>query len=121
MGASVVHEAARQPVAGDGLAGLEAERAALQPGQLGEHKLRGFRPGQDRLGLAQEQASGLRQLDAAADPAEQLGAVAPFQRADRGADRRLRQVQSFRRPRDMLPLGDGDEDAKLFEGHVRDR
>ena len=38
-------------------------------------------------------------------------------RGDRSADRRLRQVQRLGRPRDMLALGDGDEDAELFESH----
>ena len=56
MGAAIIHEVARQPVAGDGLARLEAERAAPEAGELGQHELRRFRPGQHSLGLAQEQA-----------------------------------------------------------------
>lgn len=42
----------------------------------------------------------------------------PLQRGDRRTDGRLGEVQSLGRAGDVLPLGDGDEDAELVERHI---
>ncbi len=117
MRAPECDQMARQPIAGNGLAGLHRERPALQPPELGEGKLRGLGARQHRLRLGQEQPPRLGQLDAAPNPVEQPDRVARFQRGNGAARRRLRQVQRLRRPRHVLPLGHGDEDTELVEGH----
>jgi hypothetical protein len=45
--------------------------------------------------------------------------LAGFQRRDGVTRRGLREIQPPRASVTFLPLGGGDEDAKLFEGHVK--
>ena len=117
IGAAERHQVARQPIADDRLARLHRQGAALEAAKLRQHQFRRFGARQHRPSLRQEDGSGLGQLDTPADAMEQLGAVPRFQRRDRGAGRRLRQMQRLGRPRDMLAFGDGDKDAKLVECH----
>ena len=79
----------------------------------------GRRPFEDGLGLGQEPAPGLGELDVAADPVEQLDAVLLFKRADGGRRRRLGNAQQLGRLGHVAALGDGDEDAQLVQGHTR--
>jgi hypothetical protein len=59
---------APQPIAGDGLAGMNGEDAAFEIALFGEDKLGRLGPRQDGARLGQEQGARLGQLDAAADP-----------------------------------------------------
>ena len=113
-------EPARQPVAGDGLAGVQQQRAALQLAHLGQLQPGRRSPRQHGAGLVQEHAAGLGQLDATSDPGEQLDLAPVLERVDRVADGRLRQVERPRRLRHVLPLGHGDEHAELLQGHRTD-
>ena len=66
-------EKRRQPITCDGLTGPQAQPPAQQAVELGE-RLFGFRDfGENRLRFWQQNPSGLRQLDAPADPVEQCG------------------------------------------------
>ena len=109
--------ARRQPVGGDGLAGEQPHRAALQPRQIVQHPLRRLGLGQHRPRLGQKGRPGRVQGQAPAHPVEQPGPVPRLQGRDRRADRRLGQAQRLGRPRHVQTLGHGDEDAKLFQGH----
>ena len=108
----------RQPVAGDRLARLDREGAALETAEVFEGSFRQLHPGQHGASLGQEHGAGFGQLDPAPNAVEQLGAMPGFKRRDRGAGRRLGKVQGLGGPRDVLAFGDGDEDAKLFERHT---
>jgi hypothetical protein len=90
--------------------------AALQPGEIGKHRLGGGGARQHRASLDEEQAPGIGQRDAAADPVEQLRRIALLECGDGGAGRGLREVEMSRRLCDVLMLGDGDEYAKLLKG-----
>jgi hypothetical protein len=61
--------------------------------------------------------AGLGQLDAATDAIEELRVVPRLQCRYRMARRRLREVQRSSSLRDVLPLGDRNENAKLLKGH----
>ncbi len=104
-----LHQQRRQPVAGDGLAGVDAQRAPFQAAQFGQRQLGAASHGQRGLRLGQEDAARFAQFDAAPHPVEQRRAVTVFQRADGGADGRWRERQRAGRLRQVLPLGDGDE------------
>src|SRR5580693_5256694 len=112
-------EMARQPIAGDGLTGVNRDSSALQSAQFGEDKLGRLSSRQNGASLDKKQRAGLGQLNAAADSVEEFCAMASFQRRNRGADRGLRNVERFGGARDMLAFGDGDENAELFERHGR--
>jgi hypothetical protein len=110
-------EMARQPIAGDGLTGVNRESAALQSAQFGEDKLGRLSSRQNGASLDKKQRAGFGQLDAAADPVEEFCAMASFQRRNRGADRGLRDVERFGGARNVLTFSDCDENAELFERH----
>ena len=106
-----------QPVAGDGLAGVNGEHTSTEVPELIKKLLRVAGPYHDVTGFGQKQCSSPGQFDAATDPIEQPHVVARFERLDGGADRGLCQIEVLRRACDVLKLGDGDEDAKLFQCH----
>src|SRR5471030_855174 len=106
-----LHQQRRQPVAGDGLAGLDLQGAALQAAQLRQGALGRARTGQRDARLRQEQPAGFAELDAPPDPVEQRRAIALFQHADRGADGRRRQRQRAGGLSQMFALGHFDKDA----------
>jgi hypothetical protein len=91
---------------------LSAPRACSKPDRVGR-----LGPRQNGARLSEEQRAGLSQLDAAADPVEKLRSMPPFQHRDRGADRRLSNVERLGGARDMLAFRDGDKDPELFERH----
>ena len=94
-----------------------ASEPRLQAAQLRQHQFGGLGPRQRRPRLVEEDAAGLGELDAAADAVEEGGAVAVLEHADGRADRRRRQVERRGGLGEVLAFGDGDEDAKLVEGH----
>ena len=112
------HEVPGQPVIGDRLTGLHGERAALQAAELPQRQLGRFGPRQHGPRLGEKDLPRLGQLDTPPHPIEQLGIVPRLQRRDRLARRGLRDVQGARGLRHMLPLGDGDKDAKLLQRHA---
>jgi len=79
----------------------EIGQRQLGRGDLGEHGFRFLPKGDTRV----------RQLDPAPDPMEQLDRVAGFQGGDRGARRRLGQIERARWLGPALTLRDGDEDT----------
>lgn len=74
-------------------------------------------PLEHRAGLRHEELSGFRQLNPPPDPVEEDHRVARLQRRDRGTDRRLRQVQRFRRARHVFAGSHLQKNSKLIEGH----
>ena len=110
-------EAAREPIAADGLAGGERQFARLQAGEIGEGLFGGRGAGENALRLDEERPPGGRQRDAPADAIKQFDVVALFERGDRRARRRLCQVQHACRARHVLAFGDGDENAQLLQRH----
>src|SRR5262245_57013258 len=74
--------------------------------------------GQDRTGIGEQRRAGVGQLDAARLAAKQLHIELPLQCANLLAERRLLHAEPFRRPRDVLYLGDGDEISKVPELHL---
>ena len=117
VGPAEVDEARRQPVAGDGFACLDLQAPPPQAGDLGQHELRAVDLREDGLRLDEKRRAGLRQFYAATDALEQTRIMASLERGDMRADRRLREMENLRRLCDVLAFGDGDEDAKLVEGH----
>ena len=109
----------RQPVAADGLAGGERQLAGLEAGEIGERLFGGRGARQHRSRFAEEGAAGAGQRDAPADAVEQLDAVPLLERRDRGAGRRLGEIQRLRRARHVLAFGDADEYAQLLQRHRR--
>ena len=113
------NQVARQPVAGDGLAGLHRQRSALEAAELAERQFGRLDARQHRAGLLQEHLPRLGQFDAPPYPPEELGLMARLQRRDGVARGRLREVQGTRGLRDMLALGDRNEDPQLVQGHIK--
>ncbi len=70
IGAPEGDEMARQPIAGDGLARLNGERAPPQAGDFAQGALRRRGASQNGARLGEEQAAGLGQLDPASDAVE---------------------------------------------------
>ena len=68
--------------------------------------------------IGEQRRAGVGQLDAARLAAEQLNIELSLQRANLLAERGLLHAEPFRRPRDMLFLGDGDEISKVPELHL---
>jgi len=118
IGAPEGDEVSGQPVAGDGLAGMDGERAALQTTQFGKYQLGCFGTGEHGARLIQEERARFGELDAASDAVEQLGAVSCFQGSDRGTDRRLCEMQRLGGARHVLTFGDRHENAKLLQRHA---
>ena len=69
-------------------------------------------------GFCEEDAAGFRQLDAAPDPIEQLRVMPRLQSRDRMARGGLREIQGVGGLRNVLSVGDRNENAKLLQGHV---
>mgnify|MGYP000931937478 CR=1 FL=1 len=100
-----------QPPVGE----IHRQRQAQQAGgllrvavRLGEEPRRFF---DDGAGALVEMPPRFSQLDAAGGALQQLQAERLFQRADAARQRRLRQVQLFRRAAETECLGNGDECA----------
>ncbi len=74
--------------------------------------------GQNRASIGEQRRAGVGQLDAARLAAKQLNIELPLQRANLLAERWLLHAEPFRRPRDMLFLGDGNEVSKMPELHL---
>jgi len=110
--------ARRQPIGGDGLAGEQPHRAALQPRQLVQQPFGRLGPRQHRPGFRQKGRPRRIQRQPPPNPVEQPCSVPRLQRVNRRADRRLRQMQRLGRSRHMQALGHGDEDAELFQRHA---
>jgi hypothetical protein len=106
-----------QPIAGDGLAGGDRQRAARRRRQILKRGAGGRRAVEDGAGLGQEAVADIGQLDAAPDAVEQPRAVMRLNCADRRRNRRLRHAEAFGGARHMPAFGDCDKDAKLFKRH----
>src|SRR5262249_27850865 len=96
----------------------DGERSALEVAEFAESELRGFRTRQHCPCFRQEGLSGLGQFYAAADAIKKLGVVARFERRDRVAHRRLRNVQELGGLRHVLSVCHRDKHPKLIERHV---
>ncbi|AMA58857.1 hypothetical protein BCCGELA001_22995 [Bradyrhizobium sp. CCGE-LA001] len=72
---------------------------------------------QDRAPAHQHGVTGLRQLDLAAGPVEELGPELGFERLDVLAERRLREVQPPGGEGEAALLGDRDEIPELAQIH----
>jgi hypothetical protein len=86
-------------------------------GEILQHRTRHRRAIEHGTGLAQEDSAGLRQLDAAPDPVEQLDLITGFQRGNGGRRRRLAHAEGFGGTRHVSVFGNLDEDTKLIERH----
>ena len=93
MGPRKGRHARRQPVGGDGLAGEQPHRAALQPRQIVQHPLRRLGLGQHRPRLGQKGRPGRVQGQAPAHPVKQGMAHGAFQLLQHLGGRRLSQAQ----------------------------
>jgi hypothetical protein len=112
-------KAGGQPVAGDGVAGHDAQAAALKVAVIGQRQFGSGGAAQDGARLGKEHGARFAQLYAAAHAVKQRHAVPGFQRRNRIAGGRLGDAQHLCRLGDMLPFGNGDEDAKLLQRHGR--
>lgn len=118
MGAPEGDEVARQPIARDGLAGLDRKGPALEIAEFAQRQFSPFNLRQDGLGLREQGAARFGQLDAPTDPVEQLCVMPRFQGGDRVAGRRLGEIHGLGSLRHMLALGDRHENPKLVERHA---
>ncbi len=112
-----LHQDRRQPVACNGLAGADGDFTARQPTHFRKNQFRIAHTRQGRLCFAQKYPAAFGQLDVAADTMEQLDIIKGLEILDGRADGGSCQTDGFGGPRQMLPFGDGDEDAELFKGH----
>src|SRR5271170_3469423 len=117
MSPSKRDEAFGKPIAGDGLTGLDGQRASLQAGVFAERELGGAHSRQDGPRLREKRLAGLGQLNAAPDAIEELRVVARLQRRDRMARGGLCEIQRLGGSSDVLAFSDRNEDAELLEGH----
>ena len=74
-----------------------------------------------RTGRLEERGAGLRQLDAARGPLQQLDAELLLEPGDRRAQRLLGDVQAARGACEVQLLGDRDEVAQLPELDIHSR
>ena len=107
----------RQPIVRHRLAGPKPQHPTAQARQIVQRLHSQCRAGENGAGLVQEGMPGLRQHDAPPNPVKQLHVMTLFQRSNRRACRTLGQVQRLGRAGHVFPLGDGDENAELFERH----
>ena len=116
-GAAKRDQARRKPIARDGLARLDRKAAAPEPAEIRERTFGGLGACEHRAGFAQKYFPFGAEIDAPADAMKQRHAITVFERGNRRADGRLRQVQRFGGAGHMLAFGDGDEDAELLKRH----
>jgi hypothetical protein len=120
IGGAKPHEQRRQPVRRARLACGDREATACQIAEFGERAFGRRRAGERRLCLGQEEPAVRAELDPATDPVEEVRAVARLQHMDGRTDGRWGEPQRGGGLRQMLTLGDRDEDPKLVEGHMFD-
>jgi hypothetical protein len=104
----------RQPVAGNRLAGLDDQRAALAAAEFHQQELRRRRLGQNGARRAEENLAGLGERDAAADAVKEFRTVTRFQRRNCSAHGRLAEVKCLRRAGHVLAFRDRDENTQLI-------
>jgi hypothetical protein len=110
----LAHEARHQrhgDVVADGQRRADSQEPDVAVG--GEGVLELLRLLGQRLGSRAQRAAEVAQLQALADPVEQLDIELALQVGERSADRRLRHRQLLRRPADALATGHGQEDLEL--------
>ncbi len=115
IGAAEGEQMTRQPVAGDGLARLDAQASALEARELHHRLLGAFGARKHGRGFGEQQPAGVGQLDAAADAIEEMGREMRFEMGDGRARGGLRKVERFGAAGDVALLRDRDEDAQLFQ------
>ena len=105
----------RQDAGPGGLEGADAQRARLAGPQRLQIGLRGLESRDDRIGMAEQQLTGLGQGDGpwAARPLDQLLADDPLQGRDLLADRRLGVAEPFRGPSERAGRGDRLEGGEV--------
>ena len=109
----------RQRLLGDRRRVGDAQRAQLAAaGALRLLDRRGDRR-EDRPGVQEQRAPGIRQLDAARRPMEERRAQLVLELADLRAERLLRQVQPSRGAGEVQLLGHGDERAQVTQLEAR--
>lgn len=108
----------RQPVAGNGLARKDGHRSAPGTAEIGHGSLGRVDAGDDCFRLLSKNLAGFGQFYPAADTMKQFNVMPVFERVDRPADGRLRQVQCLCRAGYMLSLRDSKKYPQLFECHT---
>ena len=109
----------REPVQPDVMAGRQREATVDAPVQVAQHH---FGVGQFAQQLERarlQQRAGLRQVDALADAVEQRHADAGLERLNALGDRRLGEMELFRRARKRGVVGYRDEGSKFIPFHDR--
>ncbi|MNL50689.1 hypothetical protein D3C87_1737250 [compost metagenome] len=110
------HEHRWQPVAGDGLAGMDGQGAPRQAAHFRQHQFGAAHAGQNGLGLRQKGATLGRQFDAPADAVKKLHPVKGLEVADRSTDGGRRQRDRIGGTGQVLAFGDSNKNLQLFEG-----
>jgi len=110
----------RQPIAGNRLAGVDGEGAALQPPS--SQSTSSADSARARTARASARNSAPAAVNSMPRPTR-LKSFAPcraLQRRDRGTDRRLRNVERLGGARDVVAFRDHHEDTELFKRHGHD-
>ena len=113
------HHALWQPVICNCLARVKPQPAARVLGEILQNHLDRLGAGQQPACLGHQRIACLGQDDAPPHAIKELDIMAIFQRRDRSAHRRLREVQRIRRTGHMQTVCHGQKDTKLFKGHGR--
>jgi hypothetical protein len=109
---------ARNPIIGNRLARLNGQRAPFQTAEFAEREIGSVGTRQHRPRFCEEDAAGLRQLDAAPDPIEKLRIMPRLQGCDSVARSGLREIQRACGVRDVLSLRHRHENTKLLQSHI---
>ena len=96
---------------------MQAQRAAFERVEFSKRLLRALDLGEDAARLNKQRCARFGEHDAPAHAVEQFYVVAGFERSDRMARGRLREVERARPLRHVSALRDGDENAQLLERH----
>ena len=96
---------------------MQAQQAALERAEFGERLLGVLNLGEDAPRLGKQRCACFCERDAPADAIEQQYVVAGFERRNRVARGRLREVERARPFRHVPALRDTYENAQLLERH----
>jgi hypothetical protein len=113
-------EMSGEPIACRRLAGEYRQGSPTDAAEISKRILRPADQRDDRLRILEKFTTFRRQLNSAPYPIEEVYRVALLERMYGAAHCRLCHVQRFRGARDMLSLRDGEEDAELFQGQIRE-
>ncbi len=112
-------EERRQHRGAEGGQRAEPEAAAFEVRQFRQLALRLRRAGEQRAGVGKQMVARLGERHLPARPLEERIADLLLQFADLLAERRLRDMQRLRRPREMLMIRDSDEIREVTQFHPR--